>query len=48
MRTIQPKYFTNAFVQVYNTPWASLVAQTVKNLPAMKKTQVRSVGQEDP
>ena len=27
---------------------ASLVAQTVKNLPAMQKTQVRSLGQEDP
>ena len=26
----------------------SLVAQTVKNLPAMKKTWVRSLGQEDP
>ena len=24
------------------------VAQTVNNLPAMKKTQVRSLGQEDP
>ena len=28
--------------------WASLVAQTVKNLPAMQETQVRSLGQEDP
>ena len=27
---------------------ASLVAQTVKNLPAMQQTQVRSLGQEDP
>ena len=27
---------------------ASLVAQTVKNLPAMQETQVWSVGQEDP
>ena len=26
----------------------SLVAQTVKNLPAMQKTRVRSLGQEDP
>ena len=26
----------------------SLVAQTVKNLPAMQETQVRSLGQEDP
>ena len=27
---------------------ASLVAQMVKNLPAMKETQVRSLGWEDP
>ena len=28
--------------------WASLVAQSVKNLPAVQETQVRSLGQEDP
>ena len=28
--------------------WASLIAQTVKNLPAMQESQVRSLGQEDP
>ena len=28
--------------------WASLVAQTVKNLPAMQETRVQSLGQEDP
>ena len=28
--------------------WASLVAQSVKNLPAMQETWVRSLGQEDP
>ena len=27
---------------------ASLVAQTVKNLPALQETQVRSLGREDP
>ena len=27
--------------------WASLVAQTVKNLPTMQDTWVRSLGQED-
>ena len=27
---------------------ASLVAQTVKNLPAVRETQVRSLGREDP
>ena len=31
-----------------NGVWASLVAQMVKNLPAMWDTQVRSLGQEDP
>ena len=29
-------------------PEGSLVAQTVKSLPAMWETQVRSLGQEDP
>jgi len=28
--------------------WASLVAQMVKNLPAMQETWVGSLGQEDP
>ena len=28
--------------------WASLVAQMVKNLPAMQETQVPSLGQEGP
>ena len=28
--------------------WASLVAQLVKNLPAVQKTQVRSLDREDP
>ena len=28
--------------------WASLVAQMVKNLPAMQETWVRSLGREDP
>ena len=27
--------------------WASLVAQSVKNLPAMHETQLRSLGGED-
>ena len=30
------------------TPGASLVAQTVKRLPAVQETQVRSLGREDP
>ena len=28
--------------------WASLVAQLVKNLPSMRETWIRSLGQEDP
>ena len=28
--------------------WASLVAQLVKNLPAVQETRVRSLGWEDP
>ena len=28
--------------------WVSLVAQMIKNPPAMQETQVRSLGQEDP
>ena len=28
--------------------WASLVAQTVKNLPATQEIEVRFLGQEDP
>ena len=28
--------------------WVSLLAQMVKNLPAIQETQVRFLGQEDP
>ena len=28
--------------------WASLIAQVVKNLPAMQETPVRFLGQADP
>ena len=31
-----------------NKSWSSLVAQIVKNLPAMQETQVRSLGWGDP
>ena len=35
---------------VHSTKWEQpfMVAQTVKNLPAMQETQVQSLGQEDP
>ena len=32
----------------YLLQWASLVAQLVKNLPAMQETGVQSLGWEDP
>ena len=33
---------------MYNTPGASLVAQVVKNLPTMQKTQVPSLVRDNP
>ena len=32
----------------HSSSWASLVAQLVKNLPAIRKTWVQSLGWEDP
>ena len=40
-----------ALILIIKSPFAvfaSLVAQIVKNLPAVQKTQVQSLGQEDP
>ena len=37
--------YTHTHTHTHRT---SLVAQTVKNLPAMQETQVRSLGWEDP
>ena len=36
------------FQSAHQAPWASLVAQLVKNLPAMWETWVQSLGWEDP
>ena len=36
------------YIDSYHPLWASLVAQTVKHLPAMRETRVRSLGGEDP
>ena len=36
------------YSSVYRQPWASLVAQLVKNPPAMRENWVRSLGWEDP
>ena len=33
---------------MYIHSWGSLVSQLAKNLPAMKETQVQSLGGEDP
>ena len=38
----------NYFTENYTDNWASLVAQLVKNLPAMQETSVPSLGWEDP
>ena len=32
----------------FTLSWASLIAQLVKNPPAMQETLVQSLGQEDP
>ena len=39
--------FLAPIIVLYNRP-ASLVAQTVKHLPAMQETRVRFLGREDP
>ena len=52
----QRHYFANngLYSQSYGFPkihvwlWTSLVAQALKNLPAMQEMQVRSLGWEDP
>ena len=41
-------YFSQGNIINIVLTWSSLVAQTVKNLPAIKETQVWSLGQEDP
>ena len=38
----------STFVYMYTCVWASLVAQMVKRLPAMRETRVRFLGREDP
>ena len=45
----QPALFLASLIcDVSGAPWASLVAQLVKNLPAMWEIWVRSLGWEDP
>ena len=38
----------SSFLGHFYQNWTSLVAQTVKHLPTMQETWVRSLGQEDP
>ena len=45
---MQHREYREYFVVTINETWASLVAQVVKNLPAMRETWVPSLGQEDP
>ena len=42
------QFYQKLFVIPYIFLWASLVAQTVKHLPAMQETWVCSLDQEDP
>ena len=37
-----------SFILQFEGSWASLVAQLVKNLPAVQETWVQSLGWEDP
>ena len=41
-------YISERHTFLFPTKWASLVAQMVKNMPAMQETWVRSLCQEDP
>ena len=43
-----PKSLSNLEIELIKTEILTLTAQTVKSLPAMKETQVRSLGREDP
>ena len=43
-----PSLYSWVYFLNWNEHFAFLVAQAVKNLPAMQETQVQSLGQEDP
>ena len=42
------QFMMTFFLMCPYIPWASLVAQSLKRLPVMWETRVRSLGQEDP
>ena len=48
MCQIQLQSLLQDFVLLLSFIWASLVAQLVKNLPAIQETLAQSLGQEDP
>ena len=41
-------FIQHVFIIFLHFKWVSLVAQMVKNLPAMRETWVRSLGWKDP
>ena len=43
-----PNLYIYMFGNLYVYIWASLMAQKIKNLPAVWETQARSLGWEDP
>ena len=47
-RQVLGMYITQDLLKAFRKSWASLIAQVVKNLPAMQETLVRSLGWEDP
>ena len=48
LNDFRPCYKANVISIVLAQTRASLVAQTVRRLPAMRETQVRFLGREDP
>ena len=42
------KYCITVWIYYTHTYWTSLVAQTIKNLPAMQEMRVQSLDREDP
>ena len=41
-------FLPRVYIKIYLIHWASLVVQSVRNLPQVQETQVQSMGQEDP
>ena len=46
--TCGDSFSTHVSLLILNSVWASLVAETVQNLPALQETWVQSLGWEDP